>query len=101
MITIQNATKTKTKPKVDVVTDVDLDKGWRVLVWNDHVNLMSYVSYVFKKVLGFNDVKAKKHMMEVHEQGKSCVAVENREKAELFWQQLQQYGLRTSLEKAE
>lgn len=77
------------------------DHGWNVIVWNDHINLMSYVTYVFQKVLGFNLQLARKHMLEVHHQGKSCVATENREKAELYWQQLQQYGLRTTLQKAE
>jgi len=46
-------------------------KGWRVVVWNDPVNLMSYVVFVFQKVLGFDESKAKKHMLEVHEQGQS------------------------------
>ena len=50
-------------------------KGWRVLVWNDPVNLMSYVVFVFQKVLGFDQPKAKKHMLEVHEQGRSMVAM--------------------------
>ena len=59
-------------------------KGWRVLVWNDPVNLMSYVVFVFQKVLGFDEVKAKKHMLEVHENGQSVVAIETREKSEFF-----------------
>lgn len=75
------------------------DRGWLVIVWNDPVNLMSYVLYVFQKVLGFDREKAKKHMLEVHERGKSCVARETREKAELYWQRIQQYGLRVTLEK--
>ncbi|MDZ4788560.1 MAG: ATP-dependent Clp protease adaptor ClpS [Blastochloris sp.] len=78
-----------------------LDKGWCVIVWNDHINTMTYVAHVFRKVLGFNKSKAKSHMMEVHVQGKSCVAKENREKAELYWEQLQAYGLRTTLEKGD
>ena len=77
-----------------------LDKGWNVIVWNDHVNLMDYVVYVFQRVLGFPEAKATRHMLEVHYQGKSCVATEPREKAELYWQQLQQFGLRTTIEKA-
>ena len=70
------------------------------MVWNDHVNLMSYVVFVFQRVLGFNATKARRHMLEVHHQGRSCVATETREKAELYWQRLQQFGLRTSLQKA-
>jgi len=73
-------------------------RGWSVVVWNDHINTMNFVVHVFRKVLGFNTSKARIHMMEVHVQGKSCVAKENREKAELYWEQLKGYGLRVTLE---
>ena len=76
-------------------------KGWQVLVWNDPVNLMSYVVFVFQKVFGFDERKAKKHMLEVHEQGCSVVARETREKAELFCLRLQTFGLKSTLEEAE
>src|SRR4051812_32820549 len=76
------------------------EKGWHVIVWNDPVNLMNYVIFVFQRVLGFSSAKARKHMLEVHHQGRSCVATETREKAELYLQKIQQFGLRTSLEKA-
>jgi ATP-dependent Clp protease adaptor protein ClpS len=69
------------------------DKGWAVIVWNDPVNLMTYVVFVFMKVLGFTRERATKHMLEVHHSGKSCVAVETREKAELYHQQIQSRGL--------
>ena len=87
-----------------VVPDQDTDfseafaKGWQVLVWNDPVNLMSYVVFVFQKVLGFDEGKAKKHMLEVHEQGRSVVAKETREKAELLCLRLQAFGLKSTLE---
>src|ERR1041384_2805536 len=73
-------------------------KHWHVIVWNDPVNLMSYVVMVFMKVLAFNKEKATKHMLEVHHQGKSCVATETREKAELYHQQLQLHCLSVTLE---
>lgn len=76
------------------------DKGWNVIVWNDPVNLMSYVVHVFMRVLGFNKEKATKHMMEVHQQGKSLVATETRERAELYHQQIQAHGLQVTLEQA-
>ena len=53
-------------------------KNWNVIVWNDPVNLMSYVVFVFMKVLAFPKEKATKHMLEVHHAGKSCVATETR-----------------------
>ena len=75
------------------------EKGWMVIVWNDPVNLMSYVVHVFRKVLGFDETKARHHMLEVHHEGKSCVARETREKAELYCRLLQQYGLKCTIGK--
>ncbi len=74
------------------------EKNWNVIVWNDPVNLMSYVVFVFMKVLAFPKEKATKHMLEVHQQGKSCVASETRERAELYHQQLQAHGLSVTIE---
>src|SRR5207249_7321490 len=76
------------------------EKGWSVIVWNDPVNLMSYVVFVFMKVLAFTKEKATKHMLEVHHQGKSVVATETREKAELYHQQIQAHGLKVTIEPA-
>ena len=73
-------------------------KQWNVIVWNDPINLMSYVVLVFMKVLGFTKEKASKHMLEVHQQGKSIVATETREKAELYHQQIQAHGLMVTIE---
>ena len=74
------------------------DKAWNVIVWNDPVNLMTYVVLVFMKVLGFDKAKATKHMLEVHQLGKSIVATETRERAELYHQQIQAHGLMVTLE---
>lgn len=73
-------------------------KNWSVIVWNDPVNLMLYVVFVFMKVLGFNKETATRHMREVHHQGKSVVAYETREKAELYHHQIQAYGLNVTIE---
>jgi ATP-dependent Clp protease adaptor protein ClpS len=81
----------------DKVKDA-FEKNWGVIVWNDPINLMSYVVFVFMKVLAFTKEKATKHMLEVHHQGKSCVAIETREKAELYHQQIQARGLTVTLE---
>src|SRR5207249_7391113 len=74
------------------------EKGWSVIVWNDPINLMSYVVFVFMKVLAFTKEKATKHMLEVHNLGKSVVATESREKAEFYYQQIQAHGLSVTLE---
>ena len=74
------------------------EKNWNVIVWNDPVNLMSYVVFVFMRVLAFTKEKAAKHMLEVHRLGRSVVATESREKAELYHQQIQAHGLLVTIE---
>ncbi len=76
-----------------------VDLPWQVVVHNDPVNLMSYVTMVFQKVLGFNREKAEKHMLEVHQQGRSIVWSGLRERAELYVQQLHGYLLLATLER--
>ena len=94
---------TKTLPgQIEITEDKvknAFEKNWNILVWNDPVNLMSYVVFVFMKVLAFNKEKAARHMLEVHQQGKSLVATESREKAELYHQQLQAHGLSVTIER--
>ncbi len=87
-----------TSPAEKNVAELQLDGVWRVVVLNDPVNLMSYVVLVFKKVFGFDDATARKHMMEVHEQGRSVVWVGLREKAEAYAFTLQQWHLTATLE---
>lgn len=83
------------EPSVDQSTDevVDLQKPWIVLVWNDPINLMSYVSFVFQKVFGFTKEKADILMMDVHEKGRAVVSSGPREKAELDVFRLHEHGL--------
>ncbi|MEO5855797.1 MAG: ATP-dependent Clp protease adapter ClpS [Chthoniobacterales bacterium] len=83
--------ETRERPEVDL--------PWQVVVHNDPVNLMSYVTMVFEKVLGFNREKAEQHMMEVHQQGRSVVWSGLRERAELYVQQLHGYLLLATLER--
>jgi len=78
-----------------------LDTPWNVVVHDDPVNLMGYVTWVFMKVLGYPEARARIHMLEVHEQGRSIVWTGIREKAEFYTQQLQAHQLKTSLEKAD
>jgi ATP-dependent Clp protease adaptor protein ClpS len=74
---------------------------WHVVVLNDPVNLMSYVVAVFRRVLGFDEATARKHMLEVHEQGRSIVWSGLRERAEHYAFILQQWHLTTVLESDE
>ena len=75
------------------------DLPWQVVVHNDPVNLMSYVTMVFQKVFGLPREKAEMHMLEVHRQGRSILWSGVRERAELFVQQLHGYLLLATIER--
>ena len=93
---------TETSPDIDVEEKLKdaFTRGWSVIVWNDPINLMDYVVYVFKSVLKMNEQDASRHMWEVHQKGKSVVARETREKSELLVHRLRAFGLNATLEKA-
>lgn len=82
-------------------TKIEIDVPWNVIVHNDPVNLMSYVTMVFERVLGFSREKAEKHMLEVHHHGRSIVWSGLREPAECYVQQLHGHLLLATLEKAQ
>ncbi len=88
----------------DTLTRTDeqtaLDVPWNVVVHDDPVNLMQYVTFVLMKIFGYDQKKAAILMMQVHQQGRSIVWSGEREKAEFYVQQLQAHQLKTSLEKA-
>jgi ATP-dependent Clp protease adaptor protein ClpS len=73
--------------------DARLDSPWITIVWNDPVNLMSYVTYVFQKVFGYPKVKAQKLMLDVHQKGKAVVSSGAREAMERDAEALHGYGL--------
>lgn len=95
---IVSAARPQTTPLPEAVTEPRLEGMWRVVVLNDPVNLMSYVVMVFKKVFGYDESRARKHMLEVHEQGRSVVWSGLREKAEAYVFTLQQWHLTAILE---
>ncbi len=72
---------------------VDPDRPWVVVVWNDPINLMSYVAYVFQSLFGYSVAKATKLMLQVHHEGKAAVSTGTREKAEFDVSQLHARGL--------
>ncbi len=74
-------------------TRVDLDRPWIVLVWNDPINLMSYVVLVFQKLFGYSREKATALMLDVHHKGRAVVSNGPREKAELDVFRLHEHGL--------
>ena len=79
------------RPSAEDVTEPA--RVWIVIVWNDPINLMSYVTYVFQKLFGYSRQKAAKLMMDVHVKGKAVVSSGTREKAEWDVSRLHAHGL--------
>lgn len=77
------------------------DKPWQVVVLDDPVNLMEYVSHVLTNIFGFSREKANELMMSVHQKGRAVVWVGNREKAEMYVNQLHSAQLHATLDRAE
>ena len=78
--------------------DREQDRPWVVIVWNDPVNLMTYVTYVFQKLFGYPKAKAEKLMWQVHNEGKAAVSTGTRERAEYDAARLQAHGLWATLQ---
>jgi ATP-dependent Clp protease adaptor protein ClpS len=72
---------------------VEPEVPWVVIVWNDPINLMSYVVFVFQKLFGYSRQKATKLMLQVHNEGKAAVSSGTREKAEYDVARLHAHGL--------
>ena len=86
----------------NITTDeTEPDRPWLVIVWNDPINLMSYVTYVFQKLFGYSLEKATRLMLEVHHEGKSVVSSGSREKAELDCFRLHAHGLWATITKSD
>ena len=75
------------------------DRPWIVIVWNDPINLMSYVVFVFQKLFGYSHQKATKLMLDVHYKGKAVVSHGTREKAEFDTFRLHSHGLWATMQK--
>jgi ATP-dependent Clp protease adaptor protein ClpS len=77
---------------------VDLERAWITIVWNDPVNLMSYVTHVFQKLFGYSKEKATKLMLDVHHKGKAVVSTGSREQMEHDVGRLHAAGLWATLQ---
>jgi ATP-dependent Clp protease adaptor protein ClpS len=77
------------------------DRSWNVIVWNDPINLMSYVTFVLQRLFGYSLEVATRLMLEVHNEGRSIVATMERERAEHAVSRLHGFGLQATLEKPE
>ncbi len=87
------------EPDTDADIVVELEDPWVTIVWNDPVNLMSYVAYVFRNYFGYTDEKAHELMMRVHQEGKAVVSSGSREQMERHVQAMHEYGLWATLER--
>jgi ATP-dependent Clp protease adaptor protein ClpS len=85
------------RPSVD--EQRTLDRPWTTVVWNDPVNLMSYVSFVFRSYFGFDRSTAERLMLQVHNDGRAIVATGGREEMERHVEAMHGYGLWATLEK--
>ena len=85
-------------PDLETTESIDIQQPWVVIVWNDPINLMSYVSFVFQKLFGYSKEKANKLMLEVHNNGRAVVSQGTREKAEFDVSLLHKHGLWATLQ---
>jgi ATP-dependent Clp protease adaptor protein ClpS len=77
---------------------VDAERSWVTIVWNDPVNLMSYVTYVFQKLFGYSHQKATRLMLDVHHRGRAVVSAGPREQMETDVARLHAHGLWATLQ---
>ena len=82
-------------PREDVSSEAD--RPWHVIVWNDPVTLMSYVVFVLRKLFGYDEAKATKLMLQVHQEGRAVVATGTREKCEADVARLHAHGLQATM----
>jgi len=87
-------------PDVEERTDTRADTPWVTVVWDDPVNLMSYVTYVFQQYFGFPRAKAERLMRQVNDEGRAIVATGPREAMEAHVEAMHGYGLQASVDKA-
>jgi len=83
----------------ETIEDIEADVPWIVIVWNDPINLMTYVTWVFQKLFGFTRAKAEKLMWDVHTKGKAVVSNGTRDEAERDVARLHAYGLWATMQK--
>ena len=103
MVKLDEATDTKTREDLKEAINAAfiIDKPWVTIVWDDPVNLMSYVTYVLMELFSFTREKAHELMMQVHTQGKAVVSTGSREEMERDVSRLHKYGLWATLQRAD
>lgn len=84
--------------ETDTDEDVGVESTWKVVVWDDPVNTMEYVVYVFRSLFGYDEAKATKLMLQVHNEGRAIVTHGPRERAEHDAFRLHHHGLWATIE---
>lgn len=91
---------TATELDSDLITEHSLDTPWSTVVWNDPVNLMSYVSRVFRTYFGYSRAEAERLMLQVHHDGRAIVATGPREEMERHAEAMHEHGLWATIDQA-
>jgi ATP-dependent Clp protease adaptor protein ClpS len=94
------ATETVTQEETRTGEAAGLADPWITIVWNDPVNLMTYVSFVFESYFGYPPPKAKKLMLQVHREGRAVVSTGTRERMEVDVQAMHGYGLWATMQQS-
>jgi ATP-dependent Clp protease adaptor protein ClpS len=98
------STPTETRPveagQPEVEEDLTTDRPWLVIVWNDPINLMTYVTFVLQKLFGYSKEKATKLMLDVHYRGRAVVATGTHDEAERDTARLHHHGLSATIEQS-
>lgn len=92
-------TRTLVEPDLDSITIESLASAWNTVVWDDPVNLMTYVSYVFRSYFGYSADEAERLMLQVHNDGRAIVASGYREAMERHVQAMHGYGLQATIDR--
>lgn len=100
-MSVQPATAPGQVEEAETGEQAEPDRPWLVIVWNDPINLMSYVTWVFQKLFGYSKEKATKLMLDVHHKGRAVVSSGSREKAELDCFRLHAHGLWATIAKSD
>jgi ATP-dependent Clp protease adaptor protein ClpS len=92
-------------PQVDELRDLDeqltLGEPWNTVVWDDPINLMTYVAWVFRSYFGFSRARAEELMLQVHNNGRATVATGTREEMERHVVAMHGYGLMSTLTRSD
>lgn len=83
----------------DVADDTAIDRPWVTIVWDDPVNLMQYVAFIFQKLFGYSKARAHELMMQVHTEGKAVVSTGERDKMEADVRRLHTAGLWATMQR--